>query len=63
MGISTWLLDRGNISGLSWMICVGLGSYLAYVPYGSVLFDRLVASILPACEAQFLLGQAFDALG
>jgi hypothetical protein len=44
MGLGTVLLDAGLISGFWWMIAVGLGVYLAYVPYGSVLFDRLIAS-------------------
>lgn len=44
LGVGTWLLDAGKINGLTWMILTGLGVYLAYVPYGSVLFDRLIAS-------------------
>ena len=44
LGFGTLLLDAGRISGLTWMILTGLGVYLAYVPYGSVLFDRLIAS-------------------
>ncbi|MFH2006356.1 MAG: DUF5690 family protein [bacterium] len=43
MGISTALLDSGAIGGVPWMILVGLGSYLAYVPFGSVLFERMLA--------------------
>ena len=38
------LEEAGVIDGFWWMTLVGLGSYLAYVPYGSVLFDRLMAS-------------------
>jgi hypothetical protein len=40
MGAASILLDHAIISGVAWMILVGLGSYLAYVPFGSVLFDR-----------------------
>jgi len=43
LGAGTLLLDTGRISGLSFMILTGLGVYLAYVPYGSVLFDRMIA--------------------
>jgi len=43
LGAGTLLLDAGRISGLSFMILTGLGVYLAYVPYGSVLFDRMIA--------------------
>ena len=44
MLLSTILFDAGKLSGLTWMILVGLGAYLAYVPFGSVLFDRLIAA-------------------
>ena len=44
MGVSTLLLDGGLLSGLGWMVLVGLGSYLAYVPHDTVLFDRIIAS-------------------
>ena len=44
MLVSTLLLDAGQIDGLAWMILVGLGAYLAYVPFGSVLFDRRIAA-------------------
>lgn len=44
MGVGTLLLDLGLISGLLWMILVGSGAYLAYVPYNCVLFERLIAS-------------------
>ena len=37
LGLGTALLDAGWISGFQWMILTGLGSYLAYVPFGSVL--------------------------
>ncbi|MFT4703940.1 MAG: MFS family permease [Bradymonadia bacterium] len=40
---ATGMLQLGRIDGLSWMIAIGFGSYLAYVPFGSVLFDRLMA--------------------
>jgi hypothetical protein len=28
---------------MAWMIMTGLGSYLAYVPFNSVLFERMMA--------------------
>jgi hypothetical protein len=43
IGVSTMLQQNGTISGMSWMILTGLGSYLAYVPFNSVLFERLMA--------------------
>ncbi len=62
LGIGTVLLDAGLISGLTWMIFCGLGSYLAYVPYGSVLFDRLIASTRAVGTAVFAIYVA-DAIG
>ncbi len=59
---STLLLDAQMISGLTWMILIGLGSYLAYVPYGSVLFDRMIASTRVVATAVFAIYLA-DALG
>jgi Family of unknown function (DUF5690) len=46
MAGGTLLLDLALIrgDGLWWMITVGLGSYMTYVPYSTVLFDRLIAS-------------------
>jgi hypothetical protein len=62
MAISTWLFDQGSISGLTWMVMVGIGSYLAYVPYGSILFDRIMASTRVLGTAVFAIYVA-DALG
>jgi hypothetical protein len=46
MAGATLMLDTGLLRGreLWWMVLVGLGSYLAYVPFGTALFERLLAS-------------------
>ncbi len=62
MGAGTMWYDAGAISGLQWMIMCGLGSYLAYVPYGSVLFDRLIASTRVMGTAVFVIYIA-DSIG
>jgi hypothetical protein len=62
MGIGTLLFDNGMIDGLIWMILCGLGSYLAYVPYGSVLFERLIASTRAMGTAVFVIYVA-DSIG
>ncbi|MDD8045976.1 MAG: DUF5690 family protein [Verrucomicrobiota bacterium] len=62
MGAASMLLDRDIISGVTWMILIGLGSYLAYVPFGSVLFDRLIASTRASGTAVFAIYVA-DAIG
>ena len=62
MGISTPLRQNNVIDGSEWMILIGLGAYLAYVPYGSVLFDRLIAHTKFIGTAVFAIYVA-DAIG
>lgn len=62
LGVSTLALEAGWIGGFTWMILVGLGSYLAYVPYGSLLFERLMASSGVVGTAVFAIYIA-DAVG
>ena len=62
IGCATMLRQRGAISGYWWMLAIGLGSYLAYVPFNSVLFDRLMASTCATGTAVFAIYVA-DALG
>ena len=62
IGVSTLAFEWNYISGASWMILVGLGAYLAYVPYGSMLFDRLIAAIGFVGTAGFMI-YVTDAFG
>jgi hypothetical protein len=62
MALSTLLLDLGVLNGLGWMIFVGLGSYMAYVPHDSVVFDRIIASTRVSGTAVFAIYVA-DAIG
>ena len=62
MGASTVLFDAHRLPGFWWMMLVGLGSYLAYVPFGSVLFDRLIAHTSVIGTAVFAIYLA-DAIG
>ena len=55
IGVSTLLFDLGAIGPLVWMILVGLGLYLGYVPYGCVLFDRTIAALGIVATAVFLI--------
>ena len=61
-GLSTVAFDRHWISGVTWMLLVGLGTYLAYVPFNSLLFDRLMATTRHAGTAVFAIYVA-DAAG
>ena len=62
LGGATMLLDAGSIDGLTFMIAVGLGSYLIYVPFNTVLFDRMIAATRVQATAVFAIYVA-DALG
>ncbi|GMV97101.1 MAG: hypothetical protein AMXMBFR83_14600 [Phycisphaerae bacterium] len=62
LGSATLLWTRGRIGGLTWMTLTGLGSYLTYVPFNSVLFERLVAATGAAGTAVFGIYVA-DAVG
>jgi hypothetical protein len=55
IGVATLLFDGGAIGPKSWMMLVGLGLYLGYVPYGCVLFDRTIAALGVVATAVFLI--------
>jgi hypothetical protein len=55
VGVSTLMFDGSLIGPKTWMIFVGLGLYLGYVPYGSVLFDRMIAALGTVATAVFLI--------
>jgi MFS family permease len=44
IGFSTIALERELIDAPTWMILIGLGLYLGYVPFNSIFFDRLLAA-------------------
>lgn len=52
----------GLIDGVTWMILNGVGLYLGYVPYGCVLFDRLIAATGVVATSVFMI-YVTDAFG
>jgi len=62
LGGGTLLFDRRQISGATWMVLIGLGVYLAYVPYQTLLFERLMAATRCAGTAVFAIALS-DAVG
>ena len=62
---STLLFQLGIVGPLPWMIAVGLGLYVGYVPFNCVLFDRLIATTGSVATAGFLItfADAFGYLG
>ncbi|HET6583994.1 MAG TPA: DUF5690 family protein, partial [Nannocystaceae bacterium] len=65
IALSTLAFDAGWIGPLPWMMATGVGLYLAYVPYGTVLFERLIAATGAVGTAVFMiyLTDAFGYLG
>ncbi len=39
----------------NWMTLVGLGLYMTYIPYNSILFDRMLAAFKYAANVGFLI--------
>ena len=62
LGGSTLLFEVKAIEGNTWMIANGLGSYLAYVPFNAVLFERVLAYTRAEGNAVFAIYLA-DAFG
>lgn len=65
VGIATFLFDRGLIAATPWMTMLGMGLYLGYVPFNSILFDRMIATFKYVSTVGFLiyLADAFGYLG
>lgn len=54
-GIITWLYLQTQVSTFTWMTLMGLGLYMTYIPYNSILFDRMLASFRYAANVGFLI--------
>ena len=65
IGLSTLAFELQMIGPATWMILIGLGLYAAYVPFGCILFDRLIATVGAMATAGFLIyvTDAFGYLG
>jgi hypothetical protein len=62
IGGASLLYDAGLLGPRAWMIAIGIGVYLAYVPASSFLFDRIMAATRFAGTAVFAINLA-DAVG
>jgi len=65
IGVGTYLFQLGIISPLIWMVSVGAGTYMGYVPFNSMFFDRLIATFKYVSNVGFLiyLADSFGYLG
>lgn len=62
MGVFALAYRAGLVDPLVMMIGVGTGLYIAYMPFGAMLFERLIASTRQVANAGFLIYVA-DASG
>jgi MFS family permease len=65
IGLSTLALKTGLINPITWMILLGLGTYLGYLPFNCFMFDRLIAAFGSAANAGFFIyiADSFGYLG
>jgi len=65
IGLSTYLFEIQKISAPIWMILVGLGLYLGYVPFNCIFFERLIAAFKYTGTVGFVmhLADSFGYLG
>lgn len=61
-GFSTYLFTQQIINPFWWMIWVGLGLYLVYIPFNSIFFDRLIAAFSMKGNAGFFI-YVVDSIG
>jgi hypothetical protein len=62
IGISTLLFEGEIISAPLWMILIGTGLYMGYVPFNSIFFDRMIAAFQYVGTVGFIMYVA-DAFG
>jgi len=55
MGIATIGNLQGWLSNYWWMFATGFGAYIAYIPFNSILFDRLIAAFKTAGNTGYLI--------
>lgn len=65
VGLSTFLFQLSAIGPALWMVLVGLGLYVCYVPFNCIFFDRMIATFHIKGNAGFLIyiADAFGYLG
>ncbi|MDW3650820.1 MAG: DUF5690 family protein [Bacteroidia bacterium] len=64
-GLSTWAFQQEMISAYLWILMTGIATYVAYIPFNTILFDRMIATTREASNVGFLiyLADAFGYLG
>ena len=62
IGVSTILFQHKMVTPPVWMVLIGTGLYLGYVPFNSIFFDRLLATFQYVGTVGFLI-YVVDAFG
>lgn len=55
LGLSTYGFQQEWLSGKAWMILLGAGLYMAYIPFNCFLYDRMLAMTGKPGNAGFLI--------
>ena len=65
IGVGTFMFQQKLIEAPMWMILIGVGLYLGYVPFNSIFFDRLIAAFKYVGTVGFIMyvADAFGYLG
>jgi MFS family permease len=53
--ICTIICDSGKMSGVIWMIITGVGLYLGYIPFNSIMFDCFLSAFKYRANTGFLM--------
>ena len=62
IGVSTFMFQSQTIGAPLWMVLIGTGLYMGYVPFNSIFFDRMIAAFQYVGTVGFIMYIA-DAFG
>jgi len=65
IGMANYLFQLQMIEPKIWMVLIGLGLYLGYIPFNSIFFDRLIAAFQYTSTVGFIMyvADSFGYLG
>ncbi len=65
IGVATYFFEHDLIGARLWMVLIGLGLYLGYIPFNSIFFDRMIAAFQYVGTVGFIMyvADAFGYLG
>ena len=62
IGVATLMFENETIGAPVWMVLIGTGLYMGYVPFNSIFFDRMIAAFQYVGTVGFIMYVA-DAFG